>query len=65
MDDVRYLTALENAISRKRRAIDLSRSERNVLGDAESFIRLVEMDSNFDPSAIRAKAVSHLQALGE
>ncbi len=65
VDDVRYLTALENAISRKRRAVDLSRSERNVLGDAESFIRLVKMDSNFDPSAIRAKTVSHLRALGE
>jgi hypothetical protein len=65
VDDVRYLTALENAISRKRRGVDLSRSERNVLGDAESFIRLLKMDSNFDPSAIRAKTVNHLQALGE
>ena len=65
VDDVRYLTALENAISRKRQASDLSRTERDVLGDAESFLRLLKMNSNFDPSGVRTKAVSYLQALGE
>jgi hypothetical protein len=65
VDDVRYLTALENAIFRKRQAIGLSRSERDVLGEAESFIRLLKMNSNFDPSDIRTNAVSYLRVLGE
>ena len=65
VDDVRYLTALENAITRKRRAIDFSRAERDALGDAEAFIRLLKVNANFDPSGIRAQAVGYLQALGE
>jgi hypothetical protein len=65
VDDVRYLTALENAISRKRRAIDSSRTERDALGDAEAFIRLLKVNANFDPSSIRAQAVGYLQALRE
>jgi hypothetical protein len=65
VDDVRYLTALENAISEKRRAPDLSRSERGALRDAKGFIDLTKVSSGFDPSEIRAKAVGYLQVLAE
>jgi hypothetical protein len=65
IDDVRYLTALENLISQLETEAALSQEKKNALREARAFMTRVESPSAFDPERVRGKTVIHLQALAE
>jgi hypothetical protein len=65
IDDVRYLTALENAIEWLESSTAPSRDENGALRDARSFLAELRTESDFDPVIVRREAVEHLRALGQ
>jgi hypothetical protein len=65
IDDVRYLTALEDSISRLETADTLSQDVKDALRDARSFLAELRTESGFDPAIVRRDVVEHLRALGQ
>lgn len=65
VDDVRYLTALEDSISRLEMKEALPRDKKDALRDARTFLAQLRNEFEFDPSAVREKTVHHLRAIVE
>lgn len=65
IDDVRYLTALENAISSLQERSELDDRRESALREAVVFLDELKDRSPFDPSIVRKEIVSHLRALEE
>ncbi len=65
IDDVRYLTALEDSISRLKTEDTLSQDMKDALRDAGSFLAELRTESEFDPATVRRNAVEHLRAFGQ
>jgi hypothetical protein len=65
IDDMRYLTALENSVARLQQRSERADSDESALRAALAFLEQLENRSPFDPAIVRAEIVGHLEALGE
>jgi len=65
IDDVRYLTALENAISSLEQSGEFADGKESALRAAVVFLDQLKNREPFDPSVVRGETVSHLRALSE
>jgi hypothetical protein len=65
IDDVRYLTALENAVSRSEQHGDPGDGGESALRAAVIFLDQLKDRPSFDPSIVRREVVSHLTTLGK
>jgi hypothetical protein len=63
IDDIRYLTALENAVAGLQHRSERTDADELALGAALEFLEQLKKRSPFDPSMVRREIVNHLRAL--